>query len=75
MNPGRAWYSNGMQLYPHYKIIEPYKPFEVLPNQDGNIVLTYEYPGQKLGIYGTIILLIISIIIIKYVSKKTIYLR
>lgn len=60
LNPGRAWYSNGVQLFPQYRIVEPSKPFEVMPNSDGVVELTYRYPGQILGLAGTIVLLIIS---------------
>ena len=64
MNPGNAWYSNGVQLFPQYRIVEPTKPFEVIPDAQGTIDLTYRYPGQRLGLLGTVAFLIISIMVI-----------
>ncbi len=62
MNPGSAWYCNGVQLFPHYRIVEPGKPFEVMADAHGVVDLKYQYPGQSLGLLGTILFLIISII-------------
>jgi len=64
MNPGNPWYNNGKQLFPAYRIVEPSKPFEVMPDEDGVVELIYRHPGQKLGIIGTIILLIISVLVV-----------
>lgn len=70
MNPGNPWYGNGKQLFPKYRIVEISKPFEIMPDKDGVVELTYRHPGQKLGVIGTIILLIISglvVILVKYI--------
>jgi hypothetical protein len=65
LNPGRAWYNNGRQLFPQYKIVEPDKPFQVMPNSEGRVELTYQYPSQKLGIIGTLLFLVISVLVIR----------
>lgn len=64
MNPGSPWYNNGKQLFPQYRIVEMREPFEVMPDKNGIVELTYRYPGQRLGIIGTIILLIISAVVV-----------
>jgi len=60
LNPGSPWYGNGKQLFPQYRIVEPLRLFKVMPDENGVVELTYRYPGQRAGIIGTIILLIIS---------------
>lgn len=69
MNPGHPWYGNGIQLFPEYRIVENFKPFHVMPNSDGIVELTYRYPGQKLGLIASTILLIVSYTTIVYVKK------
>lgn len=69
LNPGNPWYNNGKQLFPEYRIVEPLKPFEVMPDENGVVDLTYVYPGQRLGITGMIILLVISGLIIAFLQK------
>ena len=64
MNPGNPWYNNDKQLFPQYRVVEPAKPFEVMPNKNGVVNLTYRYPGQQMAIIGTILLLIFSIFVI-----------
>jgi len=64
MNPGSPWYNNGKQLFPQYRIVEMRKPFKVMPDENGIVELTYRYPGQKLGIFGTIFWLIVSVVVV-----------
>lgn len=71
LNPGNPWYSNGRRLFPEYRIVEPTKPFEVMPDENGAVELTYHHPGQALGIIGTVVLLLISgcsVVIIKHIQ-------
>lgn len=70
MNPGNPWYNNGQQLFPEYRIVEPSKPFEVMPNEKGVVELTYRHPGQKTGIIGTIVLLIIAGFVVVQVKYR-----
>lgn len=70
MNPGSPWYNNGKQLFPQYRIVETRKPFEVMPDENGVVELTYKYPGQKLGVMGTIALAVISVLAISFYKKK-----
>lgn len=70
INPGRAWYSNGKQLFPYYKIVEPDKPFEVMPDFQGRVDLIYHYPGQKLGIIGTLVFIILVLIVVKRTNRN-----
>jgi len=72
MNPGSPWRSNGVQLFPDYKIVEVNKKFEVMPNKNGVIFLSYEYPGRKFGIAVTVLFFILSIFIIVYYRRRTI---
>lgn len=71
MNPGNPWYNNGKQLFPQYRIVEMREPFEVMPDENGVVELTYKYPGQKLGVIGMIILLIISVLVVRKYKKVT----
>jgi hypothetical protein len=66
MNPGNPWYCNGVQLFPKYRIVEQQKPFEVMPNKSGVVELTYIHPGQKTGLIGTLIFLVISAFVGKW---------
>lgn len=61
MNPGSPWYNNGKQLFPQYRVVEMHEPFEVMPDANGVVELTYRYPGQKLAILGTIFWIIVSV--------------
>lgn len=70
MNPGSPWYNNGKQLFPQYRIVEMRKPFEVMPDENGVVELTYKYPGQRSGTAGTIILLMISALVVSLYRKK-----
>jgi hypothetical protein len=70
MNPGKPWYCNSVQLFPQYKIVEQLKPFEVMPSKEGVVDLVYRYPGQKLGLTGTIIFLFISFLVICFKKKR-----
>ena len=70
MNPGSPWYCNDKQLFPEYRIVELMKPFEVMPNEDGVVELTYIHPGQRVGIIGTIILLIISAFVVVRLKRS-----
>jgi hypothetical protein len=69
MNPGKAWYNNGQQLFPHYRIIETYTPFVVMPDKNGIVDLTYRYPGRILGILVTVFMLMVSMVVV-WVFKK-----
>jgi hypothetical protein len=73
MNPGSPWYNNGKQLFPRYRIVEMQKSFEVMPDENGTVDLTYKYPGQKLGVMGTIMLALISVLVILFYRKKDVY--
>ena len=71
MNPGSPWYNNGKQLFPKYRIVEMEKPFEVMPDKNGVVELTYRYPGQKSGIIGTVFWLVVSVAVVAlYGSNK-----
>lgn len=71
MNPSKAWYNNGAQLFPHYKIVEPHRPFEVMSDSNGRVDLRYIYPGQKIGLSLTLLFFIFTIITIRMnVNKK-----
>jgi hypothetical protein len=69
MNPGRAWYNNGQQLFPDYRLVEVYTPFAVMPNEDGIVDLTYRFPGRTLGILVTAFMFIVSIVVIWIVKR------
>jgi len=64
MNPSRAWYNNGQQLFPKYRLIEVYTPFMVMPNEKGIVYLTYKFPGRILGIAVTVFMFMLSIVVI-----------
>jgi hypothetical protein len=64
INPSRAWYNNGQQLFPKYKIVEVYTPFVVMPDLNGTIELTYRYPGRTLGLAVTAFMFLISFTVI-----------
>ena len=70
MNLSSAWYNNGVQLFPDYKIVEVNKRFEVIPNKDGIILLTYEFPGRKIAMATTVLFFILSIFVIGYFRRK-----
>ena len=70
MNPSSAWYNNGIQLFPDYKIVEVNKRFKVMPGKDGKILLTYEFPGRKLGIVATVLFFVLSIFVIGYFRRE-----
>ena len=69
MNPGNPWYCNGIQLFPKYRIVEQREPFEVMPNKNGVVELTYIYPGQKIGLIGTLVFLAISAFVVKWIIR------
>ena len=69
MNPGNPWYCNGIQLFPKYRIVEQEEPFEVMPNKNGVVELTYIHPGQKTGLIGTLVFLAISAFVITGVAR------
>jgi len=62
MNRSKFWYANGTKLFPNDRIIEVKKKFLVFPDQDGNLILSYEYPGKKIGISLSILFFFISFI-------------
>ena len=70
MNPSSAWHSNGIQLYPNYKIVEANKEFSAMPNKDGRILLSYEFPGRKLGLAVTMLFFVITIVIVAYFRRS-----
>lgn len=70
LNPSSAWYNNSVQLFPEYKIVEVNKRFEVMPDKDGIILLTYEFPGRKIGVATTVLFFILSIFVIGYFRRK-----
>jgi hypothetical protein len=59
-NPGNPWHSNGVKLFPSYKITEPLKVFEVMPNDSGVIELNYIYPGNLIGALGTLMFAVLA---------------
>jgi hypothetical protein len=69
MNPSRAWYNNGQQLFPDYRLVEAYTPFAVMPNENGIVDLTYRFPGRTLGILVTVFMFMVSIIVIGIVKR------
>lgn len=71
ITPGNAWYNNGKQLFPDYKIVEPSKPFEIMPNRYGIVDLVYKHPGQRMGVTGMLVLLLIAVFLIWGINKKT----
>ena len=75
MNPSSAWYNNGIQLYPNYKIVEVNKKFSVMPNKDGKIFLSYEFPGRKLGLAVTMLFFVLTIIIVAYYRRSDLKLQ
>jgi len=70
MNPGRPWHCNGVQIFSDYRIVEMEKPFSVMPDSNGRIELCYKYPGQRLGLVGTPVLMIVSGFVIICVKKR-----
>ena len=70
MNPSSAWHNNGIKIFPDYRILEVNKKFDVMPNKDGMIVLTYEFPGKKLGAFTTVFFLVMSILVVCYFRRK-----
>ena len=70
MNPSSAWHNNGIKIFPDYKIIEVNKRFDVMPDKDGIVILTYVFPGKKLGVITTVVFLIISILVVGYFRRK-----
>ncbi|MFA5779103.1 MAG: hypothetical protein WC947_03090 [Elusimicrobiota bacterium] len=70
MNPSRAWYNNGRQLFPKYRIIEVYTPFAVMPDENGIVDLTYRYPGKTLGMAVTVFMFMLSIVVIRIVKRN-----
>jgi len=70
MNPSSAWHNNGIKIFPDYKIIEVNKKFDVMPDKDGIVILTYVFPGKKLGVIATGVFLTISILVVGYFRRK-----
>jgi hypothetical protein len=64
-----VWYANGKKLFPNDRIIELKKKFIVYPNKDGNLILSFKYPGKKIGISLTILLFVISLLC-SMINKK-----
>jgi hypothetical protein len=62
MNRSKFWYANGKKLFPNDRVIEVKKKFLVFPDQAGNLILSYEYPGKKIGISLSILFFFISFI-------------
>ena len=62
MNRSKFWYANGKKLFPNDRIIEVKKKFIVYPNKDGDLILSFQYPGKKIGIILTIIFFLVSCI-------------
>jgi len=75
MNPSSAWYSNGIQVYPDYKIVEVNKEFSVMPDKDGGILLSYEFPSRKLGLTATMLFFIATSIIVAYFRRSDLKLQ
>ncbi|MCC7264045.1 MAG: hypothetical protein IT369_16150 [Candidatus Latescibacteria bacterium] len=69
MNPSKAWYANGRQLFPHYRIVEVDKAFDIMPDAQGRVDLEYRFPGQSIGVAGTAIFSVISLIMCFAVSR------
>ena len=59
MNLSKFWYNNGKKLFPNNRIVEVKKKFLVLPDDNGNIVLSYVYPGKKVGLTLTILFVLL----------------
>jgi hypothetical protein len=59
MNRSKFWYANGKKLFPNDRVIEVKKKFMVYPNKDGNLMLSFQYPGKKIGIILTIIFFLV----------------
>ncbi len=55
MNRSKFWYANGKKLFPNDRIIEVKKKFLALPDKEGNLILSYVYPGKKIGVVLTIL--------------------
>ena len=66
MNPSRAWYNNGRQLFPDYRLVEVYTPFEAWPDSKGTIELSYRFPGRGLGLTITFIAFLASLAVILF---------
>ena len=62
MNRSKFWYGNGKKLFPNDRIIEVKKKFIVYPNKDGNLTLSYQYPGKNIGILLCIVFFITSLL-------------
>ena len=62
MNRSKFWYANEKKLFPNDRIIEVKKKFLVFPDNEGNLILSYVYPGKKIGIFVSFLFLFISII-------------
>jgi hypothetical protein len=62
MNRSKFWYANGKKLFPNDRVIEVKKKFLVFPDHAGNLILSYEYPGKKIGISLSILFFFISFI-------------
>ena len=50
MNRSKFWYANGKKLFPNDRVIEVKKKFLALPDKSGNLILSYIFPGKKIGI-------------------------
>tara|TARA_B100001057_G_scaffold251918_1_gene252151 strand:- start:4756 stop:6600 length:1845 start_codon:yes stop_codon:yes gene_type:complete len=69
MNRSKFWYANGKKLFPNDRIIEVKKKFLALPDKQGNLILSYIYPGKKIGVVLTI-LFFLSLCITCLLNKK-----
>lgn len=73
MNPSNAWYADGRQIFPDYKIIEVNKKFEVLPNKDGSLILEYKIPNRFIYVMLNIAVIIILLIVIVSLKRDEMY--
>ena len=64
MNTGRAWFNNGVPLFPGSKIVDVDRPFLAMPNAAGVVELTYRYPGQALGVWGSLVFALLLIAVV-----------
>jgi hypothetical protein len=70
LNPGNPWHCNGVKVFPDLRIVELNKKFIVSPDASGTVDLSYLYPGQKIGIKGTGVLLVLAMLPVCYVYRK-----
>jgi hypothetical protein len=54
MNKSRAWYSQGRPVFPQARIVDMSAVMTVIPDSSGVVDIQYVYPGQHLGLAGTV---------------------